>query len=556
MLTEIHIRDLAIVSSLGLELNEGLTALTGETGAGKSILIDALGLALGERADNGMIRSGCDKAEITAVFNIAGLPAISARLREQALDSGDECILRRVLVRSGSSRAFINGSPVTIKTLQSLGDLLVDIHGQHAHQSLLHRNHQRDLLDEYANLTDARRLLEQLFQRWRESSERLLQLRSDSADRAERLELLQYQVQELEALALKPEELGTLDEEHRKLSNADRLQEDCGRLLALMYDDEDSLQPALARAGGDLTEMTNADAALGEIRDMVENASIQVQEAAHALRHYLDGIESNPARLDEVDRRLSDIHDLSRKHRCKAEELPELLVEMQNSLQTLENADQNLAALEQEVATLRSEYLEAAASLDRQRRSAAERLEQEVTTGMQSLGMPGGRFAIAIESLPEEKASASGLNRIEFQVSANPGQPVKPLAKVASGGELSRISLALQIATVSCSGVPILIFDEVDVGIGGGIAEIVGKLLRQLGRYRQVLCVTHLPQVAAQGHHHLQVSKSDNGSAIQTGISNLDRETRIREIARMLGGVEITPQTLAHAEEMVSNSQA
>jgi DNA repair protein RecN (Recombination protein N) len=556
MLTQIHIRDLAIVSSLELELGTGLTVLTGETGAGKSILIDALGLALGERADNSMIRSGCDKTEITAVFKIAGLPEIGNWLREQALDSGDECILRRVLVQSGSSRAFINGSPVTIKSLQSLGDLLVDIHGQHAHQSLLHRNHQRELLDAYANHPELLRQVEQLFHRWRETEERLEQLRSESADRSEKLELLRYQVKELAELELRPQELGELDEEHKKLSNADRLQEGCAQLLAQLYDDEGSLQSRLAHAVGELTEMTSADAALGEVREMVENASIQVQEAAHALRHYLDRVESNPARLEEVETRLSDIHDLSRKHRCKAGDLPQLLVEMQHSLEALENADQSLAALEQEVATLHSDYLATANALDDKRRSAAGKLEKEVTDGMQSLGMPGGDFAIAIESLPEEKATASGLNRIEFQVSANPGQPLKPLVKVASGGELSRISLAIQVATASCSGIPILIFDEVDVGIGGGIAEIVGKLLRQLGKFRQVLCVTHLPQVAAQGHHHLQVSKSGNGSAIQTGISALDGETRVQEIARMLGGVEITEQTLAHAAEMVGNSQA
>jgi DNA repair protein RecN (Recombination protein N) len=557
MLTQIHIRDLAIVSSLELELGEGLSALTGETGAGKSILIDALGLALGERADNSMIRGGCDKAEITAVFNIAGDSEVLEWLREHALENGEECMLRRVLVQSGSSRAFVNGSPVTIKLLQSLGDLLVDIHGQHAHQSLLHRGHQRDLLDEYANHMELRRQLEQLFQRWRETGERLEQLRIESADRSEKLELLRYQAKELQELGLQPEELRLLDEEHKKLSNADKLQEGCGRLIALLYDDERSLQSRLAQAGGELEEMINSDASLGEVREMVENASIQLQEAAHALRHYLDGVESNPARLEEVENRLSDIHDLSRKHRCKAEELPQLLLQMQNSLEELENADQNLATLEQEVAALRSDYLAAAATLDGQRRAMAERLEEEVTAGMQSLGMPGGRFAIGIESLPEEKATANGLNRIEFQVSANPGQAVKPLAKVASGGELSRISLAIQVATARCSGVPTLIFDEVDVGIGGGTAEIVGKLLRQLGDFRQVLCVTHLPQVAAQGHHHLQVSKSGggNGSEVQTEISALDGETRIQEIARMLGGVEITPQTLAHAEEMVGNSQ-
>ncbi len=554
MLTQIHIRDLAIVSSLELELGTGLSALTGETGAGKSILIDALGLTLGERADNSMIRSGCDKAEITAVFNVAGDNEILEWLREHALDSADECILRRVLVQSDSSRAFINGSPVTVKLLQNLGDLLVDIHGQHAHQSLLHRGHQRDLLDEYAGHTELRRGLEQLFHNWRETAKRLEELRAESSDRTERLELLRYQVQELAELELGPQELEQLDEEHRKLSNADRLQEGCGGLLTLLYDDEESLQTRLARAGGELEQLTVSDPTLGEVREMVENAAIQVQEAAHALRHYLDRIESNPARLEEVEKRLSDIHDLSRKHRCKAEELPQLLLDIRDSLEQLENADQNLSSLEREVADLRSEYLTAAAALEEKRRTAAGRLQQEVTAGMHSLGMPGGRFAVSIESLPEEKATASGLNRIEFQVSANPGQPVKPLVKVASGGELSRISLAIQVATARCSGVPTLIFDEVDVGIGGGIAEIVGKLLRQVGEFRQVLCVTHLPQVAAQCHNHLQVVKSGNGSGIQTEISRLEGETRVQEIARMLGGVEITEQTLAHAAEMVDNS--
>ncbi len=555
MLTQIHIRDLAIVSALELELGTGLSALTGETGAGKSILIDALGLALGERADNSMIRSGCDKAEITAVFNIAGDREILEWLREHALDSGDECILRRLLVQSGSSRAFINGSPVTIKLLQNLGDLLVDIHGQHAHQSLLHRGHQRDLLDEYAGHAEPRRRLDQLFHNWREAERRLAELRAESSDRSERLELLRYQVQELEQLGLGPQELEQLDEEHRKLSNADRLQEGCGRLLSQLYDDEGSLQTRLARVGGELEELAGSDPSLGEVREMAENAAIQVQEAAHALRQYLDRIESNPARLEEVEQRLSDIHDLSRKHRCKADELPQLLLDIRNSLEQLEHADQNLSLLEREVADLRSEYLTAAAALEEQRRTAAGRLEQEVTAGMHSLGMPGGRFTIDIESLPEEKATASGLNRIEFQVSANPGQPVKPLVKVASGGELSRISLAIQVATARCSGVPTLIFDEVDVGIGGGIAEIVGKLLRQVGEFRQVLCVTHLPQVAAQCHNHLQVVKSGNGSGIQTEIALLDGETRVQEIARMLGGVEITEQTLAHAAEMVNNSR-
>jgi DNA repair protein RecN (Recombination protein N) len=285
---------------------------------------------------------------------------------------------------------------------------------------------------------------------------------------------------------------------------------------------------------------------------MVADATIQTQEASHALRHYLDGIGLDPARLDEIEQRLSLIHDLSRKHHCKGRELPQLLTTLEAELESLESAGADLEALEQEVETLRSSYLELANTLDRERRNAAKKLQQEVTEGIQGLGMPGGIFEVGIETLDEERAAAHGLNQIEFQVSANPGHPVKPLTKVASGGELSRISLAIQVATAGCSGVPILIFDEVDVGIGGGVAEIVGQLLHRLGEHRQVLCVTHLPQVAAQGHNHLQIAKSEQQGEIRTDISTLHEDDRIQEIARMLGGLKITEQTLAHAREMVA----
>ncbi|MCP3669103.1 MAG: DNA repair protein RecN [Gammaproteobacteria bacterium] len=556
MLTHIHIKDLAIVSSLELDLNSGMTTLTGETGAGKSILIDALGLVLGDRVDNEMIRDGCERAEITAMLDLSNLDQATDWLQQHSLDAGDECILRRVLSRSGNSKAYINGSPVPAKSLQTLGDLLVDIHGQHAHHSLLKRNQQRELLDDYAGHQKLRQQLAEAFQLWQASQEKLQQLSSASSERREKLELLRYQVSELNELKLAESELLELDQEHSRLSNAGQLQTGCDFILSNLYDDENAIQGRLSRIQSELEQMITTDPSLSEIREMLDGAVIQVQEATHSLRHYAGGIELDPARLELVEQRLADIHDMARKYRCRPEELPATRIALEAELEQLKHADIHLAELEQLVESQRAAYMELANKLDSSRRKAGEGLARDVSNSMNTLGMPDGLLKIDIETLAPERASANGLNRIEFLVSANPGQPPKPLIKVASGGELSRISLAIQVATVRCSGTPVLIFDEVDVGIGGGTAEIVGNLLRQLGEYRQVLCVTHLPQVAAQGHNHLQVTKSGENGTVQTRVVPLDGDLRIQEVARMLGGVKITDQTLAHAEEMVGNSQS
>ncbi len=555
MLTQILIKDLAIVSSLELDLRPGMTTLTGETGAGKSILIDALGLVLGERADNDMIRDGCNRAEITAVLDVTNLSNATSWLQEHSLDIGGECILRRVLSRSGSSKAYINGSPVPAKSLQTLGDLLIDIHGQHAHQSLLKRDQQRELLDNYAGHSNLKRQVAATFQLWNESLARLQHLSNASGERSEKLELLRYQVGELNQLNLAPSELAELDDEHSRLSNAGRLQSGCSFILTSLYDDENAIQVQLSRIQRELEQMIAADSSLCEIREMLDGAIIQAQEATHSLRQYADSIELDPARLELVEQRISDIQDIARKYRCKPGEIAATLTSLEQQLEQLEHADIHLAELEQQVEAHRINYLDLAKKLDTSRRKAAAKLAMEVTAGMNSLGMPEGRLEINTETVTPEKASANGLNRIEFLVTANPGQAPKPLIKVASGGELSRISLAIQVATARCSGTPILIFDEVDVGIGGGTAEIVGKLLRQLGEYRQVLCVTHLPQVAAQGHNHLQVAKTGENGTVKTEVIPLDGNLRVEEIARMLGGVKITDQTLAHAEEMISHSQ-
>jgi DNA repair protein RecN (Recombination protein N) len=329
----------------------------------------------------------------------------------------------------------------------------------------------------------------------------------------------------------------------------------CSLILSSLYDDENAIQGQLSKIQSELEQMVSADPALSEVREMLDGALIQVQEATHSLRQYADGIELDPAQLEQVEQRLSDIHDIARKYRCTPDKINQTMTTLEQELEKLEHAGVHLAELEQQVENNWTGYLELAHKLDANRRQAAKDLSNEVTSSMHTLGMPNGCFEIEIESLATEKASANGLNRIEFLVTANPGQPAKPLAKVASGGELSRISLAIQVATTRCSGTPILIFDEVDVGIGGGTAEIVGRLLRELAEYRQVLCVTHLAQVAAQGHNHMQVTKGGENGSVQTEVVQLDEDQRVQEIARMLGGVKITDQTLAHAQEMISHSQ-
>lgn len=555
MLQQINIKDLAIVSTLEVELHPGMTVLTGETGAGKSILVDALGLVLGDRADSGMIRTGCDRAEITAIFDTHKLPAVIDWLKENALDDDGQCIMRRVLMNNGSSRAFINGSPAPLKSLQQLGELLVDIHGQHAHQSLLRRDHQRQLLDEFAAHGKLALNTATSFHAWHETEQKLSALQSQAHERGARIDLLQYQLNELSNLQLGENELDNLLQEHGLLSNSGRIIEQCSKALGNLDDNEDAALSLINRAHQDLVEFADLDKGLKESCELLDNAAIQISEALSALRHYADNLELDPNRLDYLDRRLQEIHDLARKYRCKPEKLHALQQQHQLELDELANADTHLSDLEQQVIRLRDVYFKQANSLSKARQKAAKKLGQQVSEGMHSLGMPNGLLLVEVERLADERASAHGIDRIEFLVTANPGHPPRPLAKVASGGELSRISLAIQVATASCTQVPTLIFDEVDVGIGGGTAEIVGRMLRGIGAKQQVLCVTHLPQVASQGNHHLRVEKGTQGKEIHTALSALEGEARIEEIARMLGGIKITDHTLAHAREMIEQPQ-
>ncbi|MCU0833453.1 MAG: DNA repair protein RecN [Chromatiaceae bacterium] len=533
MLSQLFVRDLVIVDRLELELSGAMTALTGETGAGKSILIDALGLVLGDKAD----------------------PDLIAWLAEQALDDGDECLVRRVLQR-GRSRAYINARPATGLQLQALGERLVDIHGQHAHQSLLRPAAQRDLLDSYAGHGELAAEVAARFRDFRALDERLRRLTAASAERAARLDLLRYQVDELRVLGLDTAAIAELEREHRRLTNLGELQATTGGLIMRLYDGDPSLHGELSRCLAELDALLAFDERLGATRELLDGAGIQIDEAVSALRQYLDGLDVDPAQMALVEARLTQVHDLARKYRVPAGELPAKLAGLAEELAELERDDRTLDQLTRDCAAAREAFLASARTLSGQRRAAAERLSATVTEAMQGLAMVGGCFAVEVTPVDPDGAGAFGLDRVELLVSANPGQPLAPLAKVASGGELSRISLGIQVATAQTGSIPTLVFDEVDVGIGGGVAEIVGRLLRTLGEARQVLCVTHLPQVAAQAHHHLRVRKLSRDGATYTVITALAEEERVGEIARMLGGREITAKTLDHAREMVARAQA
>lgn len=555
MLTGISIRNLIIVSALELEFHPGMTALTGETGAGKSILIDAIGLALGDRADNSLIREGADQAEVSLSFALDDCPEAAAWLVEQDIDISDgQCLLRRVLKRDSRSRSSINGTPLAATQVQALGGLLLGIHGQHAHQALMQSTQQRNLLDAYAGLMAERQALAQVFKDWRQSQDALEAMRQAANERIQRLDLLRFQLAEFDRLDLKPQELDTLDEEHERLSHAERLQQGSAQVLDMLSQGEADLGSGLSHCVQTLQDLSDYDKGLQDPAQALDEALIQVQEAARSLRRYLDQLEMDPGRLAQVEQRLSSIHDLARKYRLQPQELPDFHQNIRNELEQLEDADASLEQLLAQAQAGQEAYHKAALALRKARTEAARRLSTEVSASMQELAMSGGRFEVQLQPLALTEASAQGLDRIEFLVSANPGQALSPLSKTASGGELSRISLALQVATADCSTLATLIFDEVDVGIGGGVAEILGRLMRRLGQRRQVMCVTHLAQVASQAHEHYQVSKTSAEGQTRTHIQRLDAQARVTEIARMIGGVEITQSTLSHAREMIERA--
>ncbi|PID33805.1 MAG: DNA repair protein RecN [Thiotrichales bacterium] len=557
MLSHIYLKDFAIIEKLDLELKSGMTALTGETGAGKSILVDAIGLVLGDRADSGVVRHGADKAEITLSVDLDDTPTALEWLQEQELanEAGEEnqCILRRVISSNGKSRAWINGSPCNLTLLRQLGEQLVDIHGQHEHQSLMKKEMQRAMVDDYADNESLRKVVAKKYQDWKSIKTKLENLQGANSDHQARLDLLRFQTQELDELQLRENEAQQLDDEHAKLSNAGQLLEASSQSIMQLYDDDDkSIYSAISGVTHQLESLTQLDSALSEPLELLQNAQIQIQEATDLLRRYNETIGLDPERLHWVNQRLSTLHDLSRKHQTAPEELFAKWQRLHAELQSLDSDEFDIDALQEKLNQAEAAYLEAANKLSDSRKKSGKKLAEGVTNAMQELGMEGGIFAIAVNNA--ESFNAYGNDHIEFQVSGNPGQPLKPLIKVASGGELSRISLAIQMIAAQRITLPALIFDEVDSGIGGGIAEVVGQQLRNLGHNRQVLCVTHLPQVASQAHNHYQVSKVKGNNTTSTGMLVLNGEQRVKEVARMMGGLEITESTLNLAKEMLATA--
>lgn len=556
MLAHLSVRNFAIVERLDLELRAGMTVLTGETGAGKSILIDALSLTLGERANTKVLRSGAEQAEVVAVFELTPQCEAACYLAEQELASADsECILRRIVGADGRSRAHINGRPVPLQTLRELGDLLVDIHGQHEHQSLLKAAVQRRILDEYAGHGDALARLAELYDAWVSTRDAMEKLSGEPEQHAQQLDYLRYQVEELDRLDIQSGELDALDEDHRRLSHASELLAICAHSVEqLDGEGEMALTTRLASVTGALEDMIAIDSGAENIRALLDSAAIQLNEAAAELRHYQDDIDIDPARLESLNERLTVIHDTARKHRVEARELSALHARLREEVTELEGSSARLGELEAELQAILKSYGEAAGELHTSRLRAADKLARAISANMRALGMPQGRLHIQVEAASDARPSRTGLDNVAFQVAINAGQPLLPLARVASGGELSRISLAIQVIATQSSGVPTLIFDEVDAGVGGRVADIVGHELLRLAKNRQVLCVTHLPQVASLAQQHLQVQKHSVRRETRADLHDLSGEGRVEEIARMLGGATITDQALAHAREMLERA--
>ncbi|MBB3059707.1 DNA repair protein RecN [Microbulbifer rhizosphaerae] len=555
MLLHLSISQFTLVDQLELEFGTGTSALTGETGAGKSITLDALGLALGDRGNADLVRAGSKRADITATFDIGDHPAAAAWLEEQELDAGREVILRRTIGADGRSRAYINGQPVTLLQLRALGEQLIDIHSQHEHQSLLKKDTHRRLLDEFARAQELAAETRIHFKTWRDQHRRYRALADSAEETQARRELLEYQLEELDQLNLQPAEIEALESEQRQLANAGQILNGGYQLAALLSGGEGDIAEQLHRALQLLSAMPEQSPALAEVAQMLDTARIQVDEAAGTLSRHIDRFEMDPERLAEIEERLSAIYQAARKHRIQPDELPALQQQLQAELDDIGTPDA-LDKLAAECEKLEARYREAAGKLTRLRERAAAELAEAVNRQLAELAMPHARVELALQ--PVEKPTASGLEEVEILIATNPGQPPRPLGKIASGGELSRVSLAIQVVTAQTSRTPTLVFDEVDVGIGGATGDVVGRLLRQLGETRdgrdgQVICVTHLAQVAARAHRHYLVEKHSDGDAAFVALRELKSDERREEVARMLGG-ETTAQSLAHAEEMLARS--
>jgi DNA repair protein RecN (Recombination protein N) len=553
MLTHLQLRDLVLVDQAELELKSGLTALTGETGAGKSIVVDALLLISGGRAAGDVVRQGAERAEVAASFD-ALPPAAKAWLESQAIEHSGDLVVRRVIGADGRSRAYVNGQMVPMQALRELTEFLIEIHGQQEFQRLVNRGAQREMLDEHLADRGLREAVSELYERYRARRRDFESLKSAAENRDSRLDLLRYQLAELKAEVTTVAAIEELFVDQKRIAGRGRLAAAARTALTAAYEaDGDSAHDLLGRAHAALRHVGDADPTLAPAATLLEEALINTREAAEALRHYLDVLDIDPARQEEIERHAAALEALGRKHRVGVLDLPEQLLRIETELAALDNAELSLAALEAELATLTREYRAAAQRLTSARKAAADHLSRHITQLMQGLGMAGGRFAVSITPNDTE-FGAQGSDDIEFLVSANPGQAPKSLARVASGGELSRISLAVQVAAAAKTSALCMVFDEVDAGIGGAVAEIVGRQLRDLGERAQVLCVTHLAQVASQAHSQFRVTKLSDGKITRTSVKTLGPLERVDEIARMLGGIDITEQARAHAREMLTRA--
>lgn len=558
MLQLLSIQNYATVDTLEIEFQSGMSVISGETGAGKSIMLGALGLTLGDRADKAVIRSGAHKTDICAEFDTRNVASARQWLSDNDLEiepDSTSCILRRVVNSDGRSKGYINGSPVTMANLKSLGEMLIDIHSQHEHQSLLHRSTHQRMLDDYCVKPKILAEMQSTWKQWQKNFHTIQQLSDQSADDSAQIQLLSYQLIELDELALGANEIDELEAEFKSLNHADETVASVQNALALCSENEDkNAKSLLHQSLTALQELPEKDSRISNIIALLTSANIQLEEAAGDLRGFADEFEANPERLEQVNARLSQLHAIARKHKVQAQELTALIEDLRQQLSLIQHSDEELEKLKASDQLLREQYRQLAGEVSKQRKAGASKLATQVNQQLKHLGMPHAALEVALTPAEAENPSKAGLEAVEFLVSTNPGQAAKPLIKIASGGELSRISLAIQVITAQTSHIPSLVFDEVDVGIGGGVAKVVGELLRQLGETAQILCVTHQAQVAGQGHHHFFVSKSTESESTLTQISELNDEEKVREVARMLGGEELSDESLAHAEQMVANS--
>jgi DNA repair protein RecN (Recombination protein N) len=558
MLQQLSIQNYATVDTLEIEFKTGMSVISGETGAGKSIMLGGLGLTLGDRADKGIVRTGAKKADICAAFDISNIPAaqkwLSKNDLEEESDSGS-CLLRRVVNADGRSKGYINGSPVTMASLKSLGEMLLDIHSQHEHQSLLHRATHQRLLDDFCVSAKHLAAMQATYKQWQKNAQMIEALSNRSQEDSAQTQLLSYQLTELDELGIAVDEVPKLEAEFKSLNHADETVASVHSALTHCGgDDEKNATAALHQALTALNELPEKNTRLTSIIELLESASIQLIEAVSDLRAFADEFEANPERLDQVNTRLGLLHAIARKHKVKPNQLAQVITDLRQQLNLIENSDAELEKLEATDKQLRVDYLKSAGEISKQRKKGSSKLAKQVNEQLKQLGMPHASLEVQLLATQKDKPATNGLEVVEFLVSTNPGQAAKPLIKIASGGELSRISLAIQVITAQTSHIPSLVFDEVDVGIGGGVAKVVGQLLRQLAQRTQILCVTHQAPVAGQGHHHFFVSKFTKAGSTLTQITELSETEIVREVARMLGGEDLSDESLAHAEKMVASN--